>query len=136
MKVNSEKAKSGENLKELHDRNANLVKNYKLPYYYKDGTWYMNGVGTPVYAQGGIADYTGYAWVDGTKTKPERILSASQTDSFNKLVGILPKLNLGENNTNTKSENENIYVNTINVTTNDATSFINNLKKVVYKRGV
>ena len=31
------------------------------------------------YAKGGIIDYTGPAWVDGSKSKPERILSAEQT---------------------------------------------------------
>ena len=30
------------------------------------------------YATGGIIDYTGPAWVDGSKSKPERILSAEQ----------------------------------------------------------
>lgn len=30
------------------------------------------------YAKGGIIDYTGPAWVDGSKSKPERILSAEQ----------------------------------------------------------
>jgi len=33
---------------------------------------------TPVYAKGGIIDFTGPAWVDGSKSKPERILSAEQ----------------------------------------------------------
>ena len=32
------------------------------------------------YKQGGLIDYTGLAWVDGSKTKPESILSAEQTE--------------------------------------------------------
>ena len=31
------------------------------------------------FAQGGLVDYTGPAWVDGTKSKPESFLSASDT---------------------------------------------------------
>lgn len=40
------------------------------------------GTGSPMYyeyASGGMVDYTGPAWVDGTKTKPEAFLSASDT---------------------------------------------------------
>jgi len=31
------------------------------------------------YSRGGMVDYTGPAWVDGTKTKPEAFLSAKDT---------------------------------------------------------
>ena len=33
----------------------------------------------PVFKQGGLVDFTGPAWVDGTKAKPEAFLSASDT---------------------------------------------------------
>ena len=35
---------------------------------------------TPAFKQGGLIDYTGPAWVDGSSAKPESILTASQTD--------------------------------------------------------
>ena len=38
------------------------------------------------YKQGGIIDFTGPAWVDGSKTKPERVLSAKQTALFETMV--------------------------------------------------
>ena len=38
------------------------------------------------YKQGGIIDFTGPAWLDGTKTKPERVLSAKQTALFEGMV--------------------------------------------------
>lgn len=44
---------------------------------------------TKYYALGGIADYTGLAWLDGTKERPERILSADQTRDFETLVSIM-----------------------------------------------
>lgn len=34
----------------------------------------------PRNANGGLVDYTGLAWVDGTPTKPEAFLSASDTE--------------------------------------------------------
>jgi len=45
--------------------------------------------GPTKYAEGGIADFTGPAWLDGTKTKPERILSAYQTELFEDLIATL-----------------------------------------------
>lgn len=47
---------------------------------------------TKYYALGGIADYTGLAWLDGTKERPERILSAQQTEDFDELVSIMDDL--------------------------------------------
>lgn len=41
------------------------------------------------YASGGLADYTGPAWLDGTPSKPEMVLNPSQTAAFIKLVDIL-----------------------------------------------
>lgn len=38
------------------------------------------------YASGGIADYTGLAWLDGSKHKPERVLSPEQTQDFHSLL--------------------------------------------------
>lgn len=45
------------------------------------------------YATGGIVNYTGLAQLDGTRSKPERILSAVQTKAFETLVyNFLPKI--------------------------------------------
>ena len=41
------------------------------------------------YASGGMVDYTGPAWVDGTKTKPEAFLSAYQTQQIGALANSL-----------------------------------------------
>ncbi len=41
------------------------------------------------YAMGGLADFTGPAWVDGSKAKPERILSPYQTVLFEDLISSL-----------------------------------------------
>lgn len=44
------------------------------------------------YATGGLANYTGLAWLDGTPSKPERVLNAQQTESFERLVNVMDSL--------------------------------------------
>ena len=41
------------------------------------------------YKTGGLADFTGPAWLDGTPSKPEYILNAAQTDRFFSLIDVL-----------------------------------------------
>ena len=41
---------------------------------------------------GGLADFTGPAWLDGTKSRPEYILNADQTKAFFQLVDVLSGL--------------------------------------------
>lgn len=44
------------------------------------------------FATGGVANYTGLAWLDGTPSKPERVLNAQQTESFERLVNVMDSL--------------------------------------------
>ena len=44
------------------------------------------------FATGGVANYTGLAWLDGTPSKPERVLNAQQTESFDRLVNVMDSL--------------------------------------------
>lgn len=44
------------------------------------------------FRKGGETEGTGMHWLDGTKREPERVLSAEQTASFNKLIQMLPSL--------------------------------------------
>jgi hypothetical protein len=44
------------------------------------------------YKTGGLADFTGPAWLDGTKSKPEYILNAEQTQGFFSLIDVLSSL--------------------------------------------
>lgn len=43
------------------------------------------------YASGGLADYTGLAWLDGTPSKPELVLNAKDTQNFINLKDALEK---------------------------------------------
>lgn len=48
-----------------------------------------SGVTYQKFDKGGIADFTGPAWLDGTKRRPERILSPIQTQLFEQMVASL-----------------------------------------------
>ena len=66
------------------------------------------------YKTGGLADFTGPAWLDGTKSKPEYILNADQTKAFFTLVDVLSGLPIG-NSKSTQNNGDNTYDIDINV---------------------
>lgn len=43
------------------------------------------------FATGGLADFTGPAWLDGTKSRPEYVLNSAQTERFFSLVDVLER---------------------------------------------
>lgn len=49
------------------------------------------------YASGGIADYTGLAWIDGTLQKPETVLDANDSKNFIELKDVLSDLSNDKN---------------------------------------
>ena len=59
------------------------------------------------YKTGGLADFTGPAWLDGTKSKPEYILNADQTKAFFTLVDVLSGLQTKPSKTTEKSGDNN-----------------------------
>lgn len=66
------------------------------------------------YKTGGLADFTGPAWLDGTKSKPEYILNADQTKAFFNLVDVLGSLQSGNSKT-AQNNGDNTYDIDINV---------------------
>ena len=46
--------------------------------------WYWNNK-KKIFKTGGLADFTGPAWLDGTKSSPEAVLNAAQTKAFMRL---------------------------------------------------
>lgn len=73
----------------------------------KTEDWYPgNGL---KYKDGGLVDYTGPAWVDGTKTHPEAFLSTYQTEQIGALAGVLDS-----NTVNNVSGDSNISFGSIN----------------------
>ena len=59
------------------------------------------------YKTGGLADFTGPAWLDGTPSKPEYILNAAQTERFFSLVNILEGFD--KQDTSNKSTGDNYF---------------------------
>ena len=56
---------------------------------------------------GGLADFTGPAWLDGTKSEPERVLSPKQTKLFESMVSSLERT---ANNSNINSALGSSYI--------------------------
>ena len=66
------------------------------------------------YSKGGLADFTGPAWLDGTKSNPERVLSPKQTKLFESMVSSLERT---ANNSNINSPlNSSYNIGDINTT--------------------
>ena len=61
------------------------------------------------YETGGLADFTGPAWLDGTKSHPELVLNARDTQNFIQLKDILAEVmsdkNISANNQKTSGDN-------------------------------
>ena len=65
-------------------------------YYYEQGNGaqyvYKRQKKSKGYATGGLNTSTGLAWLDGTKSEPEYVLNARQTDAFLRLADVLPNI--------------------------------------------
>ena len=89
------------------------------------------------YKTGGMADYTGPAWLDGTPSKPEAVLNATDTQNFMSLTNILSRL-FGSStpNTNTPS-GDNYYDINIDVESisndYDVDKLANKIKGIIQK---
>ena len=72
-----------------------------------DGIWGKKTSGAFVnskykaYKTGGLANSTGFAWLDGTKTKPELVLNAKDTENFIALKDMLARVSQGSALNNT-----------------------------------
>lgn len=90
-----------------YDESYNLSKDGKLDD--KDLQLIVDNFGMPkskfAFATGGLANFTGPAWLDGTKSKPEMVLNARDTENFIQLKDILSSVlkNLGSNKTDGKT---------------------------------
>ena len=67
------------------------------------------------YKTGGLADFTGPAWLDGTKARPELVLNARDTQNFIQLKDILGSLLTGRGSNTTQNTGETSFDIDINV---------------------
>ena len=96
---------SGYNMDSVYDQHQ--TGNQALPY----GVYRQ-------YATGGLADYTGPAWLDGSPSKPELILNAKDTENFIQLKDILGSVlnsRSAVNATSSENSGDNIYDIDINI---------------------
>lgn len=71
----------------------------------KEGEDYKKQISVKaVYKTGGLADFTGPAWLDGTKSRPEIVLNQQDSRNFIQLRDILSSV-LSRSNVNTSTEN-------------------------------
>lgn len=61
------------------------------------------------YATGGLADYTGPAWLDGTSTNPELVLNAQDTQNFIMLKDILASILNSTSGVNAVNSGDNYF---------------------------
>jgi len=83
--------KDGNRYREILDANMKSLSNYNL-------IWPGQKLKIPAYKEGGKIDFTGLMWADGSKTKPESMLSANDTKNFIQLKDFLQDVSLGKNN--------------------------------------
>ena len=103
------------NLKEkvTYDKNSNWERlaSYWAGVYGGEGGYYSI---IKKYKTGGLADFTGPAWLDGTKSRPELVLNQKDTQNFIQLKDILASLMTGPQ-TSTENNGDITYDIDINV---------------------
>lgn len=89
MKANSANwsAASASERRRLEQENENYASKIanitgKSVYKDGDGVWWIDDKELYSYKTGGLADFTGAAWLDGTPNKPELVLNAQDTENF------------------------------------------------------
>lgn len=91
------------------------------------------------YKTGGLADFTGPAWLDGTKTKPEIILNSRDTENFIQLKNILADVmrNTGSiSNQSTGDFNCEVHINVEKMTSDyDVDQVAKRVKKILNDDG-
>lgn len=93
----------------------------------------------PIYKTGGLATQTGLAWLDGTKSRPELVLNARDTENFIQLKDVLSDLlrsGSTTNNTTTSGDNYfNITVQAEIANDYDVERLTKKIKDEIYKDG-
>ena len=88
---------------------------------------------------GGLADFTGPAWLDGTKTKPEIILNQKDTENFIQLRNILSDVMKGvpsKSNQNNGDSYAEIHINVEKMTSDyDVDQVAKRVKKILNEDG-
>lgn len=127
----------------LHEKNVKLAAPYGWYYDPATGIWYTDPTKKQrvydVYEDGGYVDYTGFAKVDGTPSKPEAFLNAQQTQLFEQLRDSLAGKKLRTTTNDSGNEGDNIIINNLEISVKeiaDADSIdkvVKTVKQSIYK---
>ena len=102
-----------------------------------DYTGWMDKKYLTAYRTGGLADFTGPAWLDGTPSKPEIILNQKDSQNFIQLRDILASLLNSNNNGNSESNGDNYFDIDINVeslgSSYDTENLAEDIKQMIVK---
>jgi hypothetical protein len=119
------------------------VKEKDGTYYYRmkssDRNWWVKEKDLKAYANGGLADFTGPAWLDGTKTAPEAVLNAAQTKAFLKLADHLDMFDTEGGAGNVVIENISFNVDSMSSVEDGEKAFdafVNKFKEIGKQKGV
>ena len=102
--------------------------------------WLKGAVGlasVPKYATGGLADFTGPAWLDGTKSRPELVLNQKDTQNFLQLKDILASFMSNNGSLQNSAENRGdnyyeIHLNVEKITSDyDVEQLANKVKSII-----
>ena len=88
-----------------------------------------------IYEKGGLADFTGPAWLDGTKSHPEMVLNARDTENFIQLKDILADI-LTNSSVGASQTSSNVFDIDINVDSisedYDVERLAEKIKEIIY----
>jgi hypothetical protein len=76
---------------DMNSSDRTLMNNYTSKYNLAKKTYQV----AKMFKTGGLADFTGPAWLDGTKSHPEYVLNSDQTRAFFTLVDVLESFKTG-----------------------------------------
>jgi hypothetical protein len=90
---------------------------------------------TTAYKTGGLADFTGPAWLDGTPSRPEYVLNAKQTERFFSLIDVLESYDKNENTPQSGGDNYfDININVDSVSNDyDVEQIASKIRKMIYE---
>jgi hypothetical protein len=114
VKESGKEVGSGE-IRDYTDNNKKVGQVYASD----DNSYVLNGT-MHKYKTGGLADFTGPAWLDGTKSRPELVLNQRDTQNFIQLKDVLSSImsrNFSNASTTTENNGDITYDIDINVET-------------------
>jgi hypothetical protein len=92
---------------------------------------------TMAFETGGLADFTGPAWLDGTKTKPEYVLNAQQTERFFSLIDVLENYDHDKKASKNGDNYFDIEINVEKIESDyDVEKMANKIRKMIYEDAI